>query len=216
MPPLHPIARDLHVNRLRGIGRRPLDGLIDVAHQSRKLNKFCRVREAAGLVTFSYGDSPDYKLNMDLAGTYDVPDYRTAHGFYLYYAPGWSTVATLTRAHCAVAAGGFSGCLYSVYKAGNGEYKCVHTDRPGNEYSEAFVKGIHSYAERMRWQLLYEVPTAGLQGVNGCTAVWFVSQVDYTIQPEPIVWTVRLQLDKANLSVARDIYPQVSASTWTY
>ena len=84
------------------------------------------VERKANPVHFSFG-LQDFKLVIDC----DLADYPQANGFALGFQDATSTVATITRHHRIVGGGGYSGCLYSVYNVGNGEFKCIHTARPG-------------------------------------------------------------------------------------
>ena len=133
-----------------------------------------------------------------------------ADGHYLWFEDGWSTVATLTRNQPIVVGGGYSGCLYSVYHAGAGVYKCVHTARPSGVDSETFVGGLRAYAQDQGWTLVHEVTTVteadnGI-GINGCVTTFLATRVDYTINPSPMVRTVRLRQDNLGDSVGQHRY----------
>jgi len=135
----------------------------------------------------------------------------TANGMYLFFEDGWSTVATLNRSQRIVAGGGYSGCLYSVYSTGTGDYKCVHTARPNGPLLDTFVTGIRAYAAEQRWTLVHEVPSIGGVGVGGCVTTSFVTRVSYTINPTPIVHTVRLRENVQGLTVGQTRFMDASA-----
>jgi hypothetical protein len=161
-----------------------------------------RVKEFADPVTVSMGPGPDY--DIDMVST--KMKMHETNGFCLYFEENWSTVATLTRDHCIAVGAGYSGCLYSVYDAGHGVFKCVHTARPGGGAFSAspdhYVVGLQRYALDRNWNLVQAVPTVGLVGQNGCVGVLIMTRISYD-HPVPIVRTVRLQRDANLNSVGR-------------
>jgi hypothetical protein len=166
------------------------------------LSGFCRVKEAATSITLTIDPAPDEFIRVTPA------QLALANGFHLAFDEDWSTVATLTRQHRIVVGGGYSGCLYSVYHDGHGNYKCVHTARPAGVRSDAFVVGIRTYARDRRWTLVHEVPTVADgtsgAGIGGCVTTFLATRVSYTTAPTPIVRTVRLRQDAQGRSVHQD------------
>jgi hypothetical protein len=127
-----------------------------------------------------------------------------ANGVYLFFEDAWSTMADLTRA-CRIAVGGdYAGCLYSVYDIGGGTYKCIHTARPSGPNAEASVALMANYAMQQRWRLVHMVPTRGLVGNNGCDLIYIATRVSYTVAPQPVVRTARVQLNQQSLIVGCD------------
>lgn len=124
-----------------------------------------------------------------------------SNGSALFFEDGQSTMATITRAHRIVGGGGYSGCMYSVYKAPGGEFKCVHTARPSGANADKYLNELRTYAGLQGWTLVHEVPTVGLIDGN-CTTVFCLTRVSYTINPV-VVRTVRLGLDRTGFSVTR-------------
>ncbi len=201
MPSVRTIITDLYTNASkRMLGAGYLGSVQRL--QTTTLSEFYRVTEAATPILVTVGDGPDHNFNMASSTL------TAGNGFYLFFEDGWSTVATLTRQQRIVAGGGYSGCLYSVYDAGGGVYKCIHTARPNGAMSDAYVAGIRGYAADQRWRLIHEVPTIadahGGAGVNGCVTTFLVTRVSYTVQPKPVVRTVRLRHNVQGYSVGRD------------
>jgi hypothetical protein len=200
VPDIRTIVSDLFHNRARrvlGMGTLGAQGPQLVA----TLSDFYRVTEAATAISTTVGGPPDNSISVVAAPL-------NGNGFGLFFQEDWSTVATLTRTHRTVLGGGYSGCLYSVYFAGAGVYKCVHTARPNGATSDAFVAGIRGYAADRGWRLVHEIRTVtdefdGGAGVGGCVTTFFVTRVSYTIAPTPIVRTVRLRQDAQGYSVSR-------------
>jgi len=166
--------------------------------QTTTLSNFHRVAQRATPITFAPGAAPDHLFTMARA------DLAAANAFYLFFEDGWSTVATLNRAHRVVVGGGYSGCLYSVYNAGGGDFKCVHTARPSGPHADSCVDGIRLYARDQGWTLVHEVPTVGAAGVGGCVTTFLATRVSYSVMPNPKVRTVRLRQNMLGRSVAQD------------
>lgn len=201
MPSVRTIITDLYSNtskRILGVGTL---GTIQRL-QCATLSPFFRVVEGAHPIVITAGGAPDFNFNMAASNL------GAAKGFYLFFEDSWSTVATLTRPQRIVAGGGYSGCLYSVYDAGGGTYKCVHTARPSGAMSDTFVAGIRGYAAAQGWRLVHEVPTVadanGGAGVNGCVTTFLVTRVSYTVTPKPVVRTVRLRQNAQGYTVRAD------------
>jgi len=204
MPTLRTIISDLYHQRSNGVvgvgllgSRSPLE--------TRTLSSFFRVEENATPITVSFDGAPDHMARVTAA----TPG--AANGSCLFFHDEWSTVATLNRARRIVLGGGYSGCLYSVYSTGTGEYKCVHTARPKGPMSDAFVGGIRAYAAEQHWTLVHEVPTVGGVGVGGCVTTFMATRVSYTINPTPVVRTVRLRQNAQGFSVGQDRFETPSA-----
>ncbi len=199
MPLSRIIVSDLYQNRVRGFGAKPDQG---GAARDVVLPGMSHIKEFYDPVTISVTANVPARLSC-------VPaPLATANGMYLHYDADYSTVVSLTRPQRVVASGNYSGCLYSVYYAGGGVFKCVHTSRPLNETTnlgdEKYVKALREYAIiQMNWILIQEIPTRGLHGVGGCESVGFVTRVSYNINPV-VVRTVRLAYDSNGLSVQRD------------
>lgn len=191
---------DLYHNRSRGFRGVGLLGTV-APLQTATLNGMFRVEQQATPITVTVGPGPDNFFNVVNAPL------NTANAFYLFFHDAWSTVATITRQHRIAVGGGYSGCLYSVYHAGGGVYKCVHTARPSGTMSDEYVRGIRAYAAAQRWTLIHEVPTisdahSGI-GINGCVTTFLATRVSYTVQPNPTVRTVRLRQDSQGRSVGQ-------------
>lgn len=191
---------DLYHNRsrgFRGVGMLAVRG----AEEETTLSGMFRVKTMATPVTVAAGDAPEHFFNVARVARAD------ANAYYLFFEDAWSTVATLTRTHRIVIGGGYSGCLYSVYYAGGGEYKCVHTARPSGTMADEYVAGIRAYAAAKRWTLVHEIATitdatSGI-GINGCVTTFLATRVSYTINPNPIVRSVRLRQDNQGRSVGQ-------------
>lgn len=193
MPTIRTIINDLYNNHSMGIGRK-----CDTSNAKEALlSDEYYVKKRRCPVTVSFGDAPNFRVNSDPVA------HNAANGFYLYYRDRWSTVATITRARRIVLGGDYSGCLYSVYKAGRGVFKCIHTYRSSQD-GDYYVDKLRTYAANQGWTLVHEVPTVGAIGVGGCTSTFIVTRVSYTVKPNPIVRTIRLRLNNQGLSVARD------------
>lgn len=173
------------------------------AKVDRTLSPFYRVEELYSPVAVSINADDTVQLQAAAAGA--------ANGQCLFFHDQWSTVAPLTRAQRIVAGGGYSGCLYSVYSLGNGEYRCVHTARPLGTMSDEYVRGVRAYAADQRWTLVHEVPTVGAAQVGGCVTTFLLTRVSYTINPTPLVRTVRLRQNAQGKSVAQDRFEDYSA-----
>jgi len=191
---------DLFHNRSRGFRGVGLLGTV-APLQTATLNGMFRVKQQATPVTVTDGGGPEHFFNLAAAPLH------TANAFYLFFEDAWSTVATLTRQHRIVVGGGYSGCLYSVYHAGAGVYKCIHTARPSGTMSNEYVAGIRAYAAAQRWTLIHEIPTitdatSGV-GINGCVTTLLATRVSYTVQPNAVVRSVRLRQDNQGRSVGQ-------------
>ena len=196
-PTIRTVVSDLYHNRAKGVGggfgmlaTRVIsdDRDISTSHHLKTLNEPAK---------FSYG-MKNFAFVIDV----DRATKQTANGAALYFQDGHSTMATITRDQRIVAGGGYSGCMYSVYKAAGGEFKCVHTARPSVD-SDKYLDELRAYAKAEGWTLIHEVPTAGLVGTSGCVTVFCLTRVSYTLNPV-LVRTVRLALDRTGMSVARD------------
>jgi len=186
----------MYHNRVKGVGggfSTPSDR--EFGSLSGPLN----VQQKASPAHFSFGMNTGLSYVLEAA----AKNYGEANGFILNFEDGKSTLATLTRTHRIVAGGGYSGCIYSVYSAGHGKYKCIHTARPAGANPAQYINQLHQYAAQQHWQLIHEIPTAGLAGNNGCVTTFFLTRVSYNINPV-MVRTVRLQLNSRGISVGRD------------
>jgi hypothetical protein len=193
------IVSDLYHNRVRGVG--PGFGLL--ASKGEKewgvLSDNHHIERKASPAKFLL-DMKNFSLVVDV----DSADNNAANGSVLFFEENLTTVATINRDRRIVGGGGYSGCLYSVYRVGNGEYKCFHTARPGGVgvNSDQYVNLLRSYAAAQNWILIHEVPTVGEATVGGCVTVFILTRVSYTINPV-MVRTVRLSLDAQGMSVRR-------------
>lgn len=195
MPAVNTMIHDLQTKALTGVSGLGLVGAKGTS-VSATLSDFYRITYASRPVKLGISAGPPQTLSAT-----DSPMWGDAQ--YLMFQLDWSTVADLTRTHRAVVGGGYSGCLYSVYKTQDGKFKCVHTSRSSDvALSDGLVAGLRSYAADQRWTLIHEVPTIGLVenaltggGVPGCRTVFLATRVDYTITPTPVVNTVRLAQD---------------------
>jgi hypothetical protein len=185
---------DLHHRRLIGIR-----GVLGGIAYNNQINTQHRIKLNTTLIKVSAGALPNNYL------TFAEGNKENSDGYHLGYDEGWSTVATITRSHTIVISENFSGCLYSVYHTGNGDYKCFHTSRPAGADSDLYVKILRDYARGHRWTLIHEIPTAadGRSGVgiNGCTQTTVATHVKYTVAPRPQVHTIRVRLNSQNRSV---------------
>lgn len=201
MTSVRTIVSDLYRNRSSRIRGMAAIGSSS-AGEYALLSPFYRVKQLASPITMTADGPPDDSFTMTAAPL------NAANGFYLFFEDSFSTLATLTRAHRIVAGGGYSGCLYSVYNTGGGVFKCIHTARPSGANADAFVAGIRGYAAACGWTLVHEVPTindaTGGIGINGCVTTFIVTRVSYTINPNPIVRTVRLRQNSQGISVGWD------------
>lgn len=164
--------------------------------QDGVLNQASRVQKYATPVTLS-ADTDRFRVVRGAR--------NDTNAYYLGFVDGMSTIATLTRHHRIVVGGGYSGCLYSVYHDGRGSYKCVHTARPGGANADTYVGLLRAYAATNGWTLVHEIPTvtdavSGV-GINGCRTTFLATRVSYTINPRPVVRTVRLRQDSQGNSV---------------
>lgn len=185
---------DLQHRRLKGIR-----GVLNGIPYSNQINTQHRIKLATTSIKVTKGSPPNSYL------TFSETSLADADGFHLGYDEGWSTVATITRSHQVVISENFSGCLYSVYHTGKGEYKCFHTSRPAGSDSDLYVKILRDYARGHRWTLIHEIPTiadgrSGV-GINGCTQTTVATRVKYTVSPRPQVHTIRVRLNSQNRSV---------------
>jgi hypothetical protein len=196
LPSLRTCISDLYHNRSKRVLGWPEMHRRSESYQDPTLSDAEYVKEFSHPIWLNMEDGPNFDIDM-------VPaDRDTANGMCLFYSEGWSTVATLTRSHRIAVGGGYSGCLYSVYDAGGGVYKCVHTARPGDARPERYVVGLQRYALDHNWNLVHAVPTVGLNGHNGCTGIIIVTRISYN-QPTPVVRTVRLERDPALSNIRR-------------
>jgi hypothetical protein len=199
MPTIRTVVSDLYHNRVRGVG----GGFAALGRMSERefgtVSAAHHVERKASPARFSFGMNSSFSLVIDV----DAADYPAANGFVLFFEEALSTVATLTRAHRIVGGGGYSGCLYSVYRTPTGDFKCVHTARPGTANANTYVNELQQYAALQHWVLIRAIPTAGLAGNNGCVTTFFLTRVSYNVNPV-VVRTVRLQLNANGLSVGRD------------
>lgn len=203
--PNNPNLRTIVTDLFNGTSRRILGaGTVgaQAIQQQTTLSGMYRVQEYASAVAMTKGGGPDNSYSMAVSTT------AAGNAFCLFFQDQWSTLATITRDQRIVAGGGYSGCLYSVYDAGGGVYKCIHTARPSGTMADEYVKGLRKYAADKRWTLIHEVPTVadaqGGAGVNGCVTTYLVTRVSYTVNPKPIVRTVRLRHDNMGYCVRAD------------
>ena len=201
MPSVPTIINDLYLNQSKSVTGWGMLGTVAPDEQATLSGMF-RVTQKAKYTTMAIGAAPDYNATRVAAPK------MTANSVYLFFEDDWSTLATLTRSHRIAAGGGYSGCLYSVYNAGGGEFKCIHTARPNGANADLFVTGIRAYAADKRWTLVHEIPTVadalGGAGVNGCVTTFLVTDVNYTSVPNPTVRTVRLRQNAQGRSVGQD------------
>lgn len=198
MPSIRTVVSDLYHNRVKGVGGGFTSVSTGVIRESATLSAPLNVSQNAQPVRFSFGLNSNFSMLIDV----DKKDYAEANGFALMFEDGKSTLATINRAHRIVAGGGYSGCMYSVYSAGLGNYKCIHTARPGGANPDRYLVQLRQYAAAQNWNLIHEIPTAGLAGNNGCVTTFFLTRVSYNVHPV-MVRTVRLQLDARGVSVGR-------------
>ncbi len=200
MPSVRTMISDLYHNRMQGVGGMGVWGARG-SSEEKIFSGAYRVKSSSRPITVSVGDAPANRLAMDDAPT-------DGNGRYLFFDDDSSCTGLLTRTHRIVVGGGYSGCLYSVYDVGGGEYQCVHTPRPNTAKKEDFVMALRAYAKDKGWVLIHEVPTVadaqGGVGVNGCVTTFLATRVSYTVAPTPMVRTVRLRLNSMGLSVGRD------------
>jgi hypothetical protein len=135
----------------------------------------------------------------------DASSHVAANAMYLFFKDATTTVTTLTRAIRVAVGGNYAGCLYSVYHAGRGVFKCCHTARPldpnTNLGDDTYVQRLSTFAFERQWSLVHQVPTVGCQGVAGYNGVFIVTRVHYNINPVE-VRTIRLSLDRQMMVVA--------------
>lgn len=197
MPSIRTVVSDLFHNRVRGVGR----GFGQLERQNERewgdISDADHVIRKATPAKFSFG-----MTNFSMVIDCDAADYPQANGFALMFEDAKSTVATITHAHRIVAGGGYSGCLYSVYRTPTGDFKCVHTARPGGANVNTYTTALAHYANTQNWVLVHAVPTAGAAQVAGCVTTFCLTRVSYTMNPV-IVRTVRLRLDRNGFSVRR-------------
>lgn len=198
MPSIRTVVSDLYHNTVRGVG----GGFAEMGRRTEKeygtVSAPHHIERKASPGKFSF-NLKNFSLVIDV----EAADYPAANGFVLFFEEDLSTVATITRTHRIVGGGGYSGCMYSVYNVGNGEFKCFHTARPGGANADTYLNELRNYAAAQNWVLIHEVPTVGLAGVGGCVTTFVLTRVSYTLNPV-VVRTVRLALDRNGMSVRRD------------
>jgi hypothetical protein len=130
-----------------------------------------------------------------------------ANGLLLGLEVDWTTIADVTRVKRLIIGRGYAGCLYTVFDVGGGTFRCAHTSREGGKSPEATADKLLVHARGQRWRVVHQVETRGLIGNDkGCTQVYILTRVDYTINPRPRVQTVRLQIGSSGAIVHSDVY----------
>jgi hypothetical protein len=151
-----------------------------------------RIEQGATYVTLDIDKGhPDQPVTVVRAAKH------TANAIVLSFQEDMSILATATRTHRIVVGGGYSGCVYSVYNSGGGEFKCVHTARPFDNVRgvahDDCVTALRAYAADKRWTLVHEIPTRGDgisgPGINGCVTTAFATRISYNSGVTPIVRT---------------------------
>ncbi len=190
MPDMGKLISNLHHRRIGGLGDRCGGGN---AMQEAVISEPHRLIFGYSPISTELGTTVPPRLNCRYN---NAPG---ANGKYIHYAEGWSYAADLDRNARTVASGDYLGCQYSVFKLPGGVYRCVHTSRPLNPDTDrgddTYVVMLATYARRRDWQVVHTFHTAGLRAISGCSGVFTVTRVSYTVVPEPVVRTVRLELD---------------------
>lgn len=143
---------------------------------------------------------------------------QTGNAILLSFEENMTIIAKATRQHRIVVGGGYSGCVYSVYDLGNGDFICAHTARPHDNVTgvthDDCVTALRAYAADHRWRLVQELPSRadGVSGagIGGCVTTAFATRISYNSGARPIVRTVRLRQDATGVSVAQHRWETVT------
>ncbi len=191
MPDMGKLISNLHHRRIPAIGDK-CRGSNGQASDAGMISEAHRLTFGSSPINTTLGTNNPVRLNCTQDTTI------AANGKYIHYAEGWSYAADLDRNARTAASGDYFGCQYSVFKLPGGVYRCVHTSRPldfaTDRGDDTYVVMLATYARRRDWQVVHTFHTAGLRA-NGCSAVFTVTRISYTAVPDPIVRTVRLELD---------------------
>ena len=192
MPSIDTIVQDINSGTIVGVGAKPPPNIANsttsVISAPHKIKYFSELMKAT--------ISPTNRLACDPAQGLDF------NGNYLHYADGFSTIANMDVNRRLVVSGNFSGCMYKIFDAGQGAFKCAHIARPGGANSDSLVQLIDIYAGQYGWTPIRSIPTVGLIGTNGCKEVIVLSRLITNTRIE----TARLQVNNQGLIVAKDVW----------
>lgn len=183
------IAADLHAGRIVGLGALPpdntsKDSVISAGHAAKY--KYCNVK-----VSVSNGG----RLTCAYANSVDI------NGSYLFFEDNWSTLTRMDGIRSIVVSNNFSGCAFKVYKGG-GAFFAAHIARPGGASSDANVTLLDDYARQHGWQMVQNVPSAGIVAAHAAAKT--VAMVSQLVGSR--VQTVRLALDNMGAAVSTSFY----------
>jgi hypothetical protein len=173
-------------------------------HEHTTLSGAYRVEQGATYITVDIDTSkPGNPVTMARATK------QTGNGILLSFQEDMTIIATATRQHRIVLGGGYSGCVYSVYSKGNGDFVCAHTARPFNNVTNVAlddcVTAFRSYAADQRWTLVQEIPTradgVSGSGINGCVTTAFATRIHYNSGARPMRHNRR---NRSSSSIIRD------------
>ncbi|HEY1930996.1 MAG TPA: hypothetical protein VGG99_03205 [Acetobacteraceae bacterium] len=191
MPSIQNLVADLNNGSIVGVGASP---------SSDDENMF-RVISATDKVKYSF-----VHMKASISGTNKLVMASALrsidfNGSYLHYDASWSTIANMDVNRRIIVSGNFSGCMFKVYKASPGVFKCAHISRPGTD-SDRLVGLMAHYATSEGWTEIRAVPTVGLIGTGGCTGIICVSYLITNTQ----IQTIRLQINSQGLIVGKTMW----------
>ena len=191
MPSIQNLVADLNNGSIVGVGASPSS---DLENNFRVISDTHKVKYS--FVHMKASISGTNKLIM--AAAMMSIDFN---GSYLHYDAAWSTIANMDVNRRIIASGNFSGCMFKVFKASAGAFKCAHISRPGTD-ADRLVGLMDNYAASQGWTEVRAVPTVGLIGTNGCTGIICVSYLITNGQ----IQTIRLQVNSLGIIVGKTMW----------
>jgi len=191
MPSIQNLVADLNNGSIVGVGASP----------SSDAETMFRTISATDAVKYSFvhmkaAISAANKLTM--ASALMSLDFN---GSYLHYDAAWSTIANMDVNRRIIVSGNFSGCMFKVYKASPGVFRCAHISRPGGD-ADRLVGLMANYATSQGWTEVRAVSTVGLIGNNGCTGITCVSYLITNVE----IQTIRLQINSIGMIVDKTMW----------
>jgi len=166
MPSIATLVDDFHAGTVTGVGGMP-DSSTAVENE---ISGTCRVK-------YKYSDAAATLSGTNRLSCAAAANGAQVNGRYLFFQDDWTTAADMDATHTIVVSGKFSGCMWKVFRAGVGLYKCVHIARPGGAGSDALVNLIsQGTAVQHKWVEVQSIPTTGMIQPGVTNEVFLVSQ----------------------------------------